>query len=152
MPLASNINDLRKANNLSQEKLAEMIDVTRQTIANWEAGITMPNPDQLVKISKIFNVSIDELTDNKNFIFNNHLNDKKIKKNNINKYKLSMILSFVTCILFLISGINMFISWCFSMEIYQICLGCAFLCLAFLWIGIAFMYKKKYKKKHTSNL
>ena len=62
--LGENILKLRKKQGISQEELAEKIDVTRQTISNWELGETMPNPEQLKKLSNIFNVSVDELLDN----------------------------------------------------------------------------------------
>ena len=64
MSLGDKILDLRKKNGLSQEQLGEKIDVTRQTISNWELGETSPNPDQLKLLSKTLNVSIDELLDN----------------------------------------------------------------------------------------
>ena len=44
MQLGNNIQTLRKRKGLSQEKLAEKINVTRQTISNWELGETAPNP------------------------------------------------------------------------------------------------------------
>lgn len=64
MQLGKNIFELRKKNGLSQEKLAEKINVTRQTISNWELGETSPNPEQLVLLSNIFHKSIDELLGN----------------------------------------------------------------------------------------
>ena len=48
MQLGNNIQTLRKKKGLSQEKLAEKINVTRQTISNWELGETAPNPEQLM--------------------------------------------------------------------------------------------------------
>lgn len=62
--LGQNLQKLRKQANLSQEQLAEKIDVARQTISNWELGETTPNPDQLKKLSLEFNISIDKLLDN----------------------------------------------------------------------------------------
>ncbi len=64
MKLGKKILELRKKSGLSQEGLGEKIDVTRQTISNWELGITSPNPEQLKMLSKEFNISIDELLDN----------------------------------------------------------------------------------------
>ncbi len=62
--LGENILKLRKSKGLSQEQLGEKIDVTRQTISNWELGETSPNPDQLKLLSKALNISIDELLEN----------------------------------------------------------------------------------------
>jgi len=64
MKLGENISILRKKNGLSQEKLAEKINVTRQTISNWELGETAPNPEQLILLSHIFSKSIDKLVGN----------------------------------------------------------------------------------------
>ena len=64
MKLGNNILKLRKDCKLSQEQLAEKVDVTRQTISNWELGETSPNPEQLKLLSKSLNVSIDELLNN----------------------------------------------------------------------------------------
>ena len=64
MNLGEKILELRKKHGLSQEQLGEKINVTRQTISNWELGETSPNPEQLKLISKELNVSIDELLDN----------------------------------------------------------------------------------------
>lgn len=64
MKLGENILRLRKKCNLSQEQLGEKVNVTRQTISNWELGETQPNPEQLKLLSKALNTSIDELLDN----------------------------------------------------------------------------------------
>lgn len=64
MKLGENISILRKKNGLSQEKLAEKINVARQTISNWELGETAPNPEQLILLSHVFDKSIDELVGN----------------------------------------------------------------------------------------
>lgn len=62
--LGEKILKLRKKQGLSQEQLGEQVNVTRQTISNWELGETAPNPEQLKLLSKALNVSIDELLDN----------------------------------------------------------------------------------------
>lgn len=64
MDLGNKILKLRKKKGYSQEELAEKLDVTRQTISNWKLGSTQPNPEQLKGLSKILNVSIDEMLDN----------------------------------------------------------------------------------------
>lgn len=52
---------LRKQKRLSQEQLAEMLDVSRQSVSKWESQQTLPEPSKLILISQIFNVSIDQL-------------------------------------------------------------------------------------------
>ena len=72
MSFSENLYKLRKQQGLSQEDLAEKIDVSRQTISKWEMGQTTPEMDKLILLSNLFNVSIDELTNN---IINNKQND-----------------------------------------------------------------------------
>lgn len=64
MDLGSKILELRKKHQLSQEKLGEKIGVTRQTISNWELNETLPDTKQLISLSKVFLISIDELVGN----------------------------------------------------------------------------------------
>ncbi len=52
---------LRKSKGLSQEELAEMLDVSRQAISRWELESTLPDVPNLIKISEIFGVSTDYL-------------------------------------------------------------------------------------------
>lgn len=64
MAIGSKIMHLRKKYNLTQEKLAEKVDVSRQTLSNWEGEVTTPDLIQATKLSKILHVSLDELVDN----------------------------------------------------------------------------------------
>lgn len=61
MNFASNLQKLRKRENMSQEALAEKLDVTRQSVSKWESGATYPEMDKLISICKIFNVDMDTL-------------------------------------------------------------------------------------------
>lgn len=64
MEIGKRIMELRKKNGLSQEELADFVGVARQTISKWELGETSPDLKQAKELSKIFKVSLDELTDN----------------------------------------------------------------------------------------
>ena len=104
MSLGKNILTLRKKNGLSQEQLGEKINVTRQTISNWELDETAPNPEQLKLLSKNLKVSIDELVDND--FTNNRINN--IEKMIITGFKYSVIIflillliDFITFIIFM---------------------------------------------------
>lgn len=52
---------LRKASGLSQEELADKLNVARQTVSKWELGETTPEMNKLVELSDLFDVSIDEI-------------------------------------------------------------------------------------------
>ena len=67
MNIGQNIMNLRKSARLSQEQLAEKMGVTRQTISNWELDESSPDLKQGKELSKIFNVSLDDLTGDSTF-------------------------------------------------------------------------------------
>ncbi len=52
---------LRTQAGYSQESLAEKVNVSRQAISKWELGLTLPDTDKIVALSKVFDVSIDYL-------------------------------------------------------------------------------------------
>ena len=64
MDIGNKILKLRKEKKLSQEQLAEKLGVTRQTISKWELNETTPDIKQAKELSKIFKISLDELTNN----------------------------------------------------------------------------------------
>ena len=80
MEIGKKITDLRKKNGLSQVELAEKVGVARQTISKWELGETAPDLSQAKELSKIFNVSLDELTNNdiKNVLVEKTSNTEKL--------------------------------------------------------------------------
>ena len=64
MDLGKKIFELRKKIGLSQEQLAEKLNVTRQTISKWELNETAPDIKQAKILSEIFQISLVELVDN----------------------------------------------------------------------------------------
>ncbi len=61
MKFNEKLTNLRKQMGISQEELGYKLNVTRQTVSKWELGQTTPEMDKLVEMSKLFNVSVDEL-------------------------------------------------------------------------------------------
>ena len=55
---------LRKRNGLPQEALSEKINVSRQTVAKWERGESEPDCSSLMRLSSLFDVTIDALVGN----------------------------------------------------------------------------------------
>lgn len=87
MSFSEKLQALRKANKMSQEKLADLLDVTRQSVSKWESGQTYPEMDKLLAMCKIFKCSLDDLT-------NDEVTDIKVgekKKNGINNLIDSML-------------------------------------------------------------
>lgn len=66
--IASNIKFLRKRAELSQEELAEKIDVSRQSVAKWENGESLPDITKCRELAMIFGTTIDNLI---NYSFEN---------------------------------------------------------------------------------
>ena len=97
MKLSEKIINIRNDNNLTQEQLAEILFVTRQTVSNWENNKCYPDITTLLLISEKFNISFDDLIrDDKEMIKDI---DKKIKDH---KYKKIFLIIFIL-ITFLIS-------------------------------------------------
>ena len=61
MALSEKLYTLRRKSGLSQEQLAEQLNVSRQAISKWEAGQSIPESDKLLSISNYFHVSLDYL-------------------------------------------------------------------------------------------
>ena len=73
---------LRKEKKYSQEELADMLDVTRQSVSKWESGQTYPEMDKLLAICKIFGCTLEELT-NDTIKLNEFTGEKKSKVSDI---------------------------------------------------------------------
>ena len=61
MNFAEKLQGLRKQRNISQEQLAEQMHVTRQAVSKWELGESLPDVDNIVRLSEILDVSLDYL-------------------------------------------------------------------------------------------
>lgn len=61
MNLGEMIYRLRTEKQMSQGDLAEMLEVSRQSISKWENNSAVPELDKLIRLSEIFEVSLDEL-------------------------------------------------------------------------------------------
>lgn len=59
MGIEQRIRNIRVKQGISQEALAELVDVSRQTISKWETGLVCPSADNLAKLSKAFGVPAD---------------------------------------------------------------------------------------------
>lgn len=61
MELCERLIELRKKANLSQEKLAEILDVSRQAVSKWETGASNPDIHHIIRLGEIYHVSIDDI-------------------------------------------------------------------------------------------
>ena len=65
MTIGEKITELRVAADISQEQLAEKINVSRQSVSKWEMGQALPQIDKVLQLCELFNVSTDELLHDK---------------------------------------------------------------------------------------
>ena len=61
MEFNNKLYELRKQKGLSQEELANRLNVSRQTVSKWEVGESTPDMEKLVAMSDLFGISLDEL-------------------------------------------------------------------------------------------
>lgn len=99
---------LRQEKNLSQSDLANLIPVTRQAVSRWEKGQSIPDSSTLLIISKIFDVSINELLNGERFKKEEPKKLEKIAldmidKNNSQSKKIKRVLLFMVLIILLLS-------------------------------------------------
>ena len=105
MDLGKKIIEMRKNAKLSQEQLAEKLNVTRQTISNWENNKFYPDIDALVKISKYFKISLDDLLSYDDKVLEYLKDSTDIVKSN-KKLLYAILLNIFIFILFIIIGIT----------------------------------------------
>ena len=77
--LANRLLQYRKNSGLSQEELAEKLNISRQSVSKWERAEASPDTDNLIELAKIYNVTLDELL-NVNKEINKESNETKNKK------------------------------------------------------------------------
>ena len=105
---------LRRQSGLSQEELGYKLNVTRQTVSKWELGQTTPEMDKLVSLSKIYGITLDELTSEEEStdiggqdpIKTDNNDKKKFDIKNIDMGKILIPLIIVLVIIALIIGAN----------------------------------------------
>lgn len=116
---------LRKQKGLSQEELANRLNVSRQTVSKWETGDSTPDMEKLITISDFFEISLDELVKGKKSDLENRnssksevlnvLNEKLLTKDNKKKVKYGVKLA---AIIFLVIVIIDIISMLVYFSLY----------------------------------
>lgn len=119
--------ELRKQRGLSQEELANKLNVSRQTISKWELGESTPEMEKLTVLSDYFNISLDELILGRVCEKSEHDNlyrktvgqilEEKVFTNE-NKIKSKKVIKITGILFFVILGIDII-----SMIIYFIMFG-----------------------------
>ena len=79
MAIGNRLYNLRKEKNISQEELANALDVSRQTISKWETGESTPDFNKICPLCEYFGITSDELLSGKQNIIEAKKEDKKAK-------------------------------------------------------------------------
>lgn len=99
MKFSDKLAKMRKANNLSQEQLADELGVTRQSVSKWESGDSYPDMAKIVQLCKVLNCTINDILDDEvvSEVKQEKTNETKDsnKVNTLKKY-FDEFLSFVT--------------------------------------------------------
>ncbi len=119
MDFNNRLYQLRKQKGLSQEELANRLNVSRQTVSKWEVGDSTPDMEKLIAMSDLFDVSLDKLVMGKEdeqispttkSEFVTVLNEKVLTSNNKKKAKSCLkIIGIIAAAILLIDAISMII-------------------------------------------
>lgn len=142
MPLSEKIQTLRKEHNLTQEALADQLNVSRQALSKWELGASTPEADKIIQLSEFFNVTTDYLLKDVDIIQNN--------KKSINNPRVIILLSTAFSLIGLIVGLAMGLDGAsiFYMSFTNVSIGLIFQ----VWAVLAFelLLSSLAKNEHTS--
>jgi transcriptional regulator with XRE-family HTH domain len=80
MIISQMLKEIRENAGLSQEQFAEKLAISRQAVSKWERGVAMPDIENLMYISNIFNVSLDTIIKGDKKMENKIISDNKNAK------------------------------------------------------------------------
>ena len=110
MTLGEKIYELRSQRNLSQGDLANELNVSRQSISKWENDNSTPDLEKIIKLTEIFNVSLDELIKNEEKeVVANTLEENLTLQTNIREKKIGkglLIAGVISIFVFLLLGLG----------------------------------------------
>ena len=141
MQIGQTILKIRKEANLSQEEFASEFNVTRQTVSNWENEKTYPDLLTLVKISDMFNYSLDTMLKEDPKMTREMNNSIQNGEKYTKAYKAGLIISAISAVLQFV----LFFMWIDTKPI----VACIWL-VAFVINGVALIFNAKRVKKNET--
>lgn len=131
MNIGEKIFELRKSRNLSQEEVAEKLNVTRQTVSKWETNQSTPDFDKIVPLCELFEISTDELLkgekqEDTNEIEKDIIEEKPMSKEEIKRKRAEVI---STSVFTYIVAVALFILAFEMIDINEIIIVSIFLCV-----------------------
>lgn len=118
MTFGEKLSKMRKEYNYTQEQLADILGVSRQSVSKWESDIAYPETDKLIEIGKLFDCSMDYLlkeniTEKIGTIANVFAEKVMTDKNKIKLKKALKIIGIILAVALAIDVISMIIYFCF---------------------------------------
>ncbi|MBQ9024467.1 MAG: helix-turn-helix domain-containing protein [Bacilli bacterium] len=143
MTIGERLLKLRKEKNISQEELANVLDVSRQTISKWETDQTTPDFDKIIPLCEYFGITSDELLSGKKDIIESKKEDnKKIFARNI---AISVGL-YILSLVFVIVSAEVFNNEILGVSLFFITIAIATTLIVYTAINYG---SKKEKKRET---
>lgn len=102
MKFSELIQTTRKKKGVTQEELANQLLVSSKTISNWETGKTTPDIDNLIRISSLFQISLDNLLTEGSEVVENI--KKKAEINNLKKYSYCTVITDLVFLFIILSS------------------------------------------------
>ncbi|MEG1993798.1 MAG: helix-turn-helix transcriptional regulator [Oscillospiraceae bacterium] len=151
MSLGDNLQNLRKKENMSQEALAERLEVSRQAVSKWESGGAYPETEKIISICKIFGCTMDQLVMGEISFTPIDLNTKKYYDDFYNSFSKAMAFG-VGLILFGVTSLLAITSYSDTEKSGYIAVGVLLFCILvavtiFICYGIR---EEELKKKITT--
>ncbi len=113
MNIGKRIQQIRAQNDMTQEQLANDLEISRQAVSRWEGGKAIPDIENLMYISDLYNISLDELIKGDQKVSQKIILDSKAKK-----WHILNIIFFITLLLYIV--------WFgYQNQVWQIGLGIA---------------------------
>lgn len=117
MTTGEKLQNLRKENNYTQEELADILGVSRQSVSKWESDVAFPETDKLITLAKLYHCTVDYLlnTDNNDITSETNSFSEKTGVGTTNKKRLPFI---ITCI-----SVHILVLILFFCPWYKVLLG-----------------------------
>jgi len=148
MKISEKIVHLRKLNGLSQEDLADKLDVSRQAISRWEMGTAKPDANNILQLSTLFGVTTDYLLHDE-YESDNDL--PKIKENNQILHMNLTLLAIISQVAFLNAAMKPFHEMRDQgMDMVELVIKIVPLLACSIWMAFNLRYEKD-KKQYQKN-
>lgn len=144
MNLGENLFNLRKEKGLSQEEVAEKLNVTRQTVSKWETNQSTPDFDKIIPICELYGITTEELLQGKRFEKSfNEMSTNDIKRKRAAGIGIGVLIYFISIVWIMISIPVFRINPVLASAIFLLICGVA----TFVMIYTCIVYKKEKKEE-----